>query len=382
MLLSVTNGWLYRRRKLLAWTGGSLAALLVAFAATGYLVYRHLGNNIVQADVRADIGKQPADLHPQAQNILVIGSGSGSAQGAATGAAGGQTGTLMLVHIAANRQWAEVMWIPPYSWVSIPSCETSNGGWSAPAESEINQAYATGNQDGDHAALGAACMIRTLNQDTGIYVDHFIVVNFTGLKDMVAALGGVYECNPAPISDPHSGLYLTAGRHLLTAAQALGYVHGRTTFGYGRDPVRVSRQQAFMSSLISRVKTELLDPVAIYQFLDAVTSSLTIDSQFGGVPGIYHLGESLHGIPGGKVTLFVLPSYPRAGLVPSDTRDVLWTQLQDSAIFASFRDDVAASHSLLATPGRPGKFGVSLRAAPGTSQDIPVRTASPGICVG
>ncbi len=97
---------------------------------------------------------------------------------------------------------------------------------------------------------------------------------------------------------------------------------------------------------------------------------------------MYHLGESLHGIPGGKVTLFVLPSYPRADLVPSDTRDVLWTQLQDSAIFASFRDDVAASRSLLATPGRPGKFGVSLSAMAGTSQDTPVRTASQSICVG
>jgi hypothetical protein len=76
MLPIVTLGWLSRHRKLLAWTGGSLAVLLVAVAATGYLAYRHLSSNIAEANVRADIGKQPADLHPQAQNILIVGSGS------------------------------------------------------------------------------------------------------------------------------------------------------------------------------------------------------------------------------------------------------------------------------------------------------------------
>ena len=75
-----------------------------------------------------------------------------------------------------------------------------------------------------------------------------------------------------------------------------------------------------------------------------------------------------------------MPSYPRADVVPSDTQDVLWTQLSDSEIFASFRDDVPASRSLFATPGRPGKFGGS-PPAPGTSQDIPERTADQSICV-
>jgi LCP family protein required for cell wall assembly len=376
----VIIGRLSSHRKLLAWTGGSLAVLLVTLASAGYLVYRHLNDNIAQADVRAYIGKQPADPHPKAQNILVIGSDTQPGNAGAAGQPPAQTGTLMLVHISADNQRAEVMWIPPNSWVSIPACETGNGQWSAPFQSEINQAYATGNQDGNHVAMGAACMIRTLERATSIYIDHFIVVNFAGLKDMVAALGGVYECNRTPINDPRSGLHLAAGTHLLTPAQALGYVHGRTEPGYGSDPKRIGRRQAFMSSLISQVKTELLDPVAIYEFLDAVTSALTIDTELGGIPGLYHLDESLHGIPGGKVTLFVLPSYPRADVVPSDTKSVLWTQVSDSEIFASFRNDVPVSRSLLATQGRPGKFGVAQSAAPGTSRNIPVRTASQSIC--
>src|SRR6201999_3499558 len=107
-------------------------------------------------------------------------------------------------------------------------------------------------------------------------------VNFTGFESMVSALGGVYECNTTAIKDPNSGLHLSAGTHLLTPAQALGYVRARYTSGDGSDLERIGRQQAFMSSLVSRVKSELLDPLAIYKFLDATTKALTIDSQLGG----------------------------------------------------------------------------------------------------
>src|SRR5262249_48654453 len=171
------------------------------------------------------------------------------------------------------------------------------GQMSAPQQFKINEAFATGNLDGNHTALGVACTVKTLEQDTGILIDHFIVVNFTGFKDMVAALGGVYECNPTPINDPNSDLHLAACTHLLTPAQAPGYVRARYTLGDGSDLERIDRQQAFMSSLVSRVKGELLDPIAIYKFLDATTRALTIDSQLGGITGLYNLGQSLRGIP-------------------------------------------------------------------------------------
>ena len=381
MLLIVTVSWLSRHRKLLAWTGGSLSVLLVALAATGYLAYRHLNNNITQANVRADIGKQPADLHPQAQNILIV--GSGSAQRATTAGAAGvsnQTGTLLLVHIAADKQWADIMSIPPYSWVSIPSCTTPGGRLSAPFQSKVNQAYTTGNQDGNHAALGAACMIKALGQDTGIYINHFVVMNVNGFEGMVAALGGVEECNLTAIDDPAAGLVLPPGRHLLTPAQAVTYVHGLFGPESSSNVARITLQEALGVSLINRAKSKLPNPLAAYRFLDALTTSLTVDSQFGGITGLYQLAQSLHGIPAGMVTLFALPSHPRADLVPSDTTDVLWTQPTDSDIFASFRDDVQASRALLATTGRPGKFGILL---PSASADLPECTADQSsLCVG
>ena len=103
-----------------------------------------------------------------------------------------------------------------------------------------------------------------------------------------------------------------------------------------------------MSSLIQRVKSKLLNPVAIYRFLDAATKSLTIDTKLGGVTGLYNLASSLRNLPSKKVAFFTLPTYPRSEVVPSDTANVLWTQPQDSEIFQSFRNDVPASQSLFA----------------------------------
>jgi LCP family protein required for cell wall assembly len=243
--------------------------------------------------------------------------------------------------------------------VNIPACEMGDGQLSAPQQYKINEAFAIGNLDGNHTALGIACTVKTVEQDTGIYINHFIAVNFTGFENMVAALGGVYECNPTPINDPNSNLHLAAGTHLLTPAQALGYVRARYTLGDGSDLERIGRQQAFMSSLVSRVKSELLDPIAIYRFLDAATKSLTIDSQLGGITGLYNLGQSLRGIPSSKIAFFTIPNFPRGEVVPGDTANVLWTQPEDSQIFASFRDDVPASSTLFPPATTGTKTGVA-----------------------
>jgi LCP family protein required for cell wall assembly len=350
-LLKVAR-WLrhWPRRKILIWGSASLALLLLAVTGAGYVMLRHFNTNLQQDDIRGLLGAQPVNLHPQAENIMVIGSDSrqGLSKAYGTGLVTDQSDTLMIIHIPADRKWAEVMSIPRDSWVNIPACKMGDGQMSAPQQFKINEAFALGNLDGNHTALGIACTVKTLEQDTGIYINHFIAVNFTGFKDMVAALGGVYECNPTPINDPNSDLRLAAGTHLLTPAQALGYVRARYTLGDGSDLERIGRQQAFMSSLVSRVKSELLDPIAIYRFLDAATKSLTIDSQLGGVTGLYNLGQSLRGIPSSKIAFFTIPNIPRGEVVPGDTANVLWKQPEASQIFASFRNDVPASSTLFA----------------------------------
>src|ERR1700744_3586476 len=323
-------GWLrhWPRRKILIWGSSTLALLLVAVSGTGYVTLKHFNANIEQDDISGLLGDQPVNTHPQAENIMVLGSDSrqGLSKAYGSGLVTDQSDTLMIIHIPADRQWAEVMSIPRDSWVNIPSCEMRDGQMSSPTQYKINEAFAIGNLDGNHTNLGVACSIKTVEQDTGIYINHFMVVNFTGFQNMVSALGSVPECNTTPIDDPNSGLVLSAGHHNLNPTQALAYVRARYTLGDGSDLERIGRQQAFMSSLIEKARSEILNPVAIYKFLDAATKSLTVDSQLGGVRGVYNLVESLKNIPSNKIAFFTIPTYPRSEVVPSDTANVLWTE--------------------------------------------------------
>src|SRR5258707_4032173 len=346
-----------RKRIIIGSVSVGMATLLAVVGVGAVVLMRHFNGNIQQYNLRESglLGHQPVDAHPQAENILVLGSDTrnGQGRGYGSGLVTDQSDTTMIIHIPADRKWAEVMSIPRDSWVNIPACQMGNGQVSAPQQFKINEAFAIGNLDGNRTALGIACTVETVEQDTGIYISHFIVVNFTGFKDMVAALGGVYECNPTPINDPNSNLHLAAGTHLLTPAQALGYVRARYTLGNGSDLERIGRQQAFMSSLVKRVKSKLLNPVAIYNFLDAATRSITIDSQLGGIHGLYNLATSVRNLPSSQVTFFNLPTYPRQLVVPTDTANVMWTQPEDSTIFQDFRDDTPVSNTSLKPAKKP-----------------------------
>jgi hypothetical protein len=102
-----------------------------------------------------------------------------------------------------------------------------------------------------------------------------------------------------------------------------------------------------MAAVVNRARSELLNPVTIYRFLDAATKSITIDSQLGGIAGLYKLGNSLKGLPSSKITFFTLPTYPRSLVDPQDLANVMWTQPLDSRIFQAFRDDVPIAVALL-----------------------------------
>src|SRR5690349_20629952 len=112
--------WRRRRRRILIWGSASLAVLLLAVLGTGYTLLRHFNANIQQDDIKGLLGKQPVNLHPQAENILVLGSDTRNGQGSGygTGLVTDQSDTLMIVHIPADRKWAEIMSIPRDSWVN------------------------------------------------------------------------------------------------------------------------------------------------------------------------------------------------------------------------------------------------------------------------
>ena len=369
-----------RRRKVLAWLSGVVAACVAAAAVAVYVSYRHLNGNIRVRDIRGLAGSQPPEPHPRAENILVIGSdsragthGYGNPQIYTTA----HSDTMMIVHIAANGKWAEVVSIPRDSWVHIPSCDTGNGQKSAPADFKINDSFTMGSLHGDEAT-GAACTIKTLELNTGVRIGHFVAVNFEGFKDMVNALGGVEVCTRQPIADQKSKLYLSAGRHLLMGTQALAYVRARYSLGDGSDLERIGRQQAFMSSLANRAKSELYNPIAIYRFLDAATKSITIDSRLGGITGLYNLVNRLRSMPASKLTFLTLPTFPRSLVDPTDTANVMWQQPTTTAIFNSLRDDVPWQGT---ATGQPASMHSGTPSAP-ASPSAPRETASPAQALG
>ncbi len=360
------------KKKILAWTAGGVAVVVLLALGGAYAVYRHLNGNIHQVNISGELGTQPVDTHPQAENIMVIGSDTRNGQGGGfgQGLTTDQSDTLMIMHVSADRKWVDVMSIPRDSWVNIPACKMGNGHVSAPTTYKINEAFALGNLDGNHTDLGVACTIKTLEQDTGIHIDHFVAINFSGFQDMVNALGGVEECNTTAINDPKSDLYLKPGHHLLHGFVALAYVRARYTLGNGSDLERIGRQQAFMSSLVNRVKSKLLNPVAIYKFLDAATKSITVDSQLGGIHGLYDLATSVKNLPASQVTFFTLPTYPRQLVVPTDTANVMWTQPEDSTIFQDFRNDVPVTNATIRQAKKPrmSPHTVSVSVRNGTAQ--------------
>src|SRR5215469_12803043 len=142
------------RRRILIWGSASMATVLVLVVGAGFALLRHFNGNIQQDDIRGLLGHQPVKLHPQADNILVIGSDTrnGQGKGYGKGLVTDQSDTLMIVHIPASRKWAEVMSIPRDSWVNIPSCVMGDGQKSAPTQYKINEAFAIGNLDGNRTA--------------------------------------------------------------------------------------------------------------------------------------------------------------------------------------------------------------------------------------
>lgn len=354
-----------------------MTVIVAAGAMTVYLGYRHLNGNIRVRDIRRLVGAQPKDLHPRAENIAIIGSDSRAHTNGQFGSphvyAAGHSDTLMILHIAADRKWAEVVSIPRDSWVHIPSCDMGNGRRSPPTNFKINEAFTLGSMHGDKAG-GAACTIRTVERNTGLRIHHFAVINFAGFSDMVNALGGVEVCTRQRIADPKAKLYLPAGRHMLMGHQALAYVRARYTLGNGSDLERISRQQAFMSSLATRAKSELYNPISIYRFLDAATKSLTIDSSLGGIAGLYGLARTVKNLPTSRLRFITVPTYPRSLIVPSDTANVMWKQPETRTIFESLREDVPAQGSTSRKQAAAAAISPESSSSPGT---LPAATARP-----
>lgn len=144
---------------------------------------------------------------------------------------------------------------------------------------------------------------------TDIRIDHHMVVDFHGFKDIVDAVDGVEVCLAKPVDDREARLRLPAGRVTLDGEQALGYVRARKSLGNGSDTARMDRQQRFLGALVNKVQSDevLLNPVKLYPLLDAATSSLTTDPALASLRGLYELVRGVRDIPAERVQFLTVP---------------------------------------------------------------------------
>ncbi|MEU1084581.1 LCP family protein [Streptomyces sp. NPDC005908] len=309
-----------RRRRRWVWgTGIAVSLALVGAAAAGWAVYMKLEGNITPDEAAAaELARyekdRPTALVKDALNLLLIGSDSRA--GAENGRYGHDPGTersdtVILLHLSAGRQSATAVSIPRDLMVDVPDCRRPDGSRSAPMFAQFNAAFEVG---------GSACTVRTVEKLTDIRVDHHVVVDFEGFKDMVDAVDGVEVCLREPIDDKDADLRLPAGRVTLDGEQALGYVRARKTLGDGSDTGRIERQQRFLGALVNKVRSNgvLLNPVKLYPVLDAATSSLTTDPGLASLRGLYELVRGVRDIPTEGVRFLTVPRESYAGDVNRD----------------------------------------------------------------
>lgn len=358
--------------------GIAVVVLAGGAVGAGWAVYAKLSGNITADEAAAaELARyekeRPTARVRGAQNILLIGSDSRSGDG--NGRYGRDSGTersdtTILLHLAAGRESATAVSLPRDLMVDVPGCHRPDGSLAGPTLAQFNSAFAVG---------GSACSIRTVEKLTGIRIDHHVVVDFQGFKEMVDALDGVEVCLREPVDDKDADLRLPAGRVTLDGEQALGYVRARKSLGDGSDTDRMDRQQRFLGALVNKAQSNgvLLNPVKLYPVLDAATSSLTTDPNLASLRGLYDLVRGLRDIPTERVQFLTVP---RESYTGDPNRDQL-VQPDAERLFTRLRTDepvtIAAPRSNSGTgSGNSGEPGGAESPAPTFSGN----TADEDVC--
>jgi LCP family protein required for cell wall assembly len=252
-------------------------------------------------------------LSPEQQAELATGGDIGD----------GRTDTILVVHVPRLGSATEttMVSIPRDSYVDIPGH----------GEDKINAAFTIG---------GAALLAQTVEQATGLRLDHYAEIGFDGFAQMVDAVGGVTMCPPEPINDPLAGIDLPAGCQEFDGRTALGYVRTRATPRADLD--RMVNQRQFMSALMHRAASPLVlaNPLRWYPMAHAASGSVTVDDG-AHIWDLVRLAWSLHG----TVTTTTVPIGEFTG---SDAGAVVvWDGDAASRLFTALASDEAVPPDVL-----------------------------------
>ena len=284
-----------RRRRILTGLGVTvLVLLLVLGGGAWYVTERYAGNVERIGDVFADIPEdaRPAPASPTAEGaddepVTFLLVGSDSREVAADGdAPGARSDAIMIARAEADREHAQIISIPRDTWVDIPGHGMN----------KINASYAFG---------GPALLIQTVEQLTGVRIDHFVAIDFAGLAEVTEAMGGV-DVYVAETTE-NGGHTFEQGWNHITGEDVRWYLGQR--YGLpGGDFDRVKRQQQFLKAIMDQLisSNTFSDLGRLDRTLRAVGGSVAVDSGLGNAE-MLSLAYSMRGIERSGVSYFTMP---------------------------------------------------------------------------
>jgi LCP family protein required for cell wall assembly len=228
--------------------------------------------------------------------------------------------SLMLLHMGTGRP--VLVSIPRDSYVPIPGH----------GENKINAALGFG---------GPPLLIQTVENVTGLRIDHYMGIGFGGLVSVVNQVGGVYICLPTALKDTDSGVNLKAGCQTLTGTQALAFVRDRHSFA-DEDLQRMQDQRAFLKALLSKATSPgvYLNPFTALPFGSAAASAISVD-QGTNLYDLAQAGLALRNPETGTVPIANANYYTSAG------DSVLWNHTAALELFNALKNGQTVPKGLL-----------------------------------
>jgi LCP family protein required for cell wall assembly len=336
------------------------AAALLGFAGVGGYYYfesalghiTKINNEALLGDVRPAVPIVPKDSSKgEAINILLMGSDSRAGANAAIGGSVGgmRNDTTIIMHISADRSRIEFISIPRDSWVRVPDCQLFDGttvkGWTT----KFNVAFANGGKNGNPAEA-AACVQKTVETLTGIYIHYYAVVDFVGFAAMIDALGGVPMCVPGHIVSGKAGLDLQPGPQIMNGTTALAWARLRTAevgkqWVEGSDIQRIARQQELLAHTaeLAMSKNLFTNQGQLRNFITAGADSMTTSPRLADPTFLIGLAFSLRKISPDNIVFATVPNK-----YTPDFLNVTWTPAANTMFDDIINDRAIAGNSVTA----------------------------------